>query len=122
MPSPIRKRSRKPRKNPSTVVLVGGGVAALAVAVGAWWFLRGRTADDRLLEGKQGGGGKRKFSPASLKARPSLKAFTATQAGTQGATADTAPVESTSSGTSLVGAMPPSAPGASSYFYMPPTR
>lgn len=122
MSSPIRKRARKPRKNPSTVVLVGGGVAALAVAVGAWWFLRGRTADDRLLEGKQEGGGKRKFSPSSLKARPSLKAFVAAQSATQGATADTAPVEPTSSGTALVGAMPASAPGASSYFYMPPTR
>lgn len=120
-------RRKNVRKNPSTVVLVGGGAALLAVAVGAWWWMRSRTADERiLLEGEEEGGstvtGARKFSPAklkgALKVRPSLKAIAAAQSAASGsATADT-----TVSGPALVGAMAPTPPGPSSYFYVPPTR
>jgi hypothetical protein len=113
-------RRKNARKNPSTTLLVGGGVAALAVAVAAWWWFRGRSPDDRLLlEG--GSKGKGKFSPEAMKnaikVRPSLKALSG-----QGAASGSATGETTVPGPALVGVMPPTPPGASSYFYTPPTR
>jgi hypothetical protein len=134
MPNPTRKRSRKHRKNPSTVVLVGGGAALLAVAVGAWWWMRSRAPDDRILldgegEGESEAGGKRKFSPAKLQGaariRPGVKALAAMQSPTQGATADAAPVsggiDPSQRGVAPSGP-PPGAGSSSSYFYIPPTR
>jgi len=118
-------RRKNVRKNPSTVVLVGGGAALLAVAVGAWWWMRSRAPDDRILlegDGEGGGKGKGKFSPAklkgALKVRPSLKAI----AAAQGAASGSAAGDTTVPGPALVGAMAPTPPGPSSYFYTPPTR
>ena len=142
MSSHNRKRSRKHRKNPSTVILVGGGAALLAVAVGAWWWMRSRAPDDRILlvgegEGESEAGGKRKFSPAKLQGaariRPGVKALAAmqlpaqgaVQGAAQGATADAAPVsggiDQSQRGVAPSGP-PPGAGSSSSYFYIPPTR
>lgn len=118
-------------------MLVGGGVALLAVAVGAWWWMRGHTPDDRLsLEGEEDGSGKkaRRFDPSklqgALKARPSLKAMSSSAPVTAHTSLSSPPPDaSTTSG----GAIDPSQRGVtppawattsstSSYFYTPPTR